>query len=107
MALHLIKVISEHALMILMIFCLNVCIYMDNSLVVSWKSFLALLRFWVKNAKNNIFEDKCFLSKMFYQIKMQAATNWSNHLKKHQTFDFFQTTDFLCNFQKITFFRDF
>ena len=37
---------------------------------------------------------------MFYQIKMQAATNWSSHLKKHQTFQFFQTTDFLCNFQK-------
>ena len=31
---------------------------------------------------------------------MQAATNWSSHLKKHQTFQFFQTTDFLCNFQK-------
>ena len=49
--------------------------------------------------KNNIFEDKCFLGEMFYQIKMQAATNWSSHLKKHQTFEFFQTTDFLCNFQ--------
>ena len=56
--------------------------------------------FLVKNANNNIFEDKCFLSKMFYQIKMQAATNWSSHLEKHQTFQFFQTTDFLCNFQK-------
>ena len=48
-----------------MIFCLNLCIYMDKSLVVFWKSFLVLLRFLVKNAKNNIFEDKCFLSKMF------------------------------------------
>ena len=65
-----------------------------------WKSFLVLLRFWVKNAKNNIFEDKCFLSKIFYQNKTQAATNWSSHLKKQQTFQFFQTTDFLCNFQK-------
>ena len=37
---------------------------------------------------------------MFYQIKMQAATNWSSHRKKHQTFQFFHTTDFLCNFQK-------
>ena len=53
------------------------------------KSFLALLRFLVKNAKNNFFEDKCFLSKMFYIVKMQAATNWSSHLKKHQTFEFF------------------
>ena len=56
--------------------------------------------FLVKNAKHNIFEDKCCLSKMLYQIKMQAATNLSSHLKKHQTFDFFQATDFLCNFQK-------
>ena len=68
--------------------------------MVFWKSFLVLLRFSVKNAKNYIFEDKCVLSKMFYQIKMQAATNWYSHLKKHQTFQFFQTTDFLCNFQK-------
>ena len=68
--------------------------------MVFWKSFLVFLRFWVKNAKNNIFEDKCFLSKMFYQIKMLAATNWSSHLKKHQTFEFFQAIGFLCNFQK-------
>ena len=48
-----------------------------------------------KNANNNyVFEDKWFLSKMFSQIKMQAATNWPSHHKKHQTFDFFQTTDF-------------
>ena len=75
--------------------------------MVSWKSFLALLRFLVKTAKNNIFEDKCFLSKMFYQIKMQAATNWSNHLKKHQTFDFFSNDRFFMQFSKIAFFRDF
>ena len=68
--------------------------------MVFWKRFLVLLLFLVKNAINNIFEDKCFLGKMFYQIKMQAATNWSSHLKKHQTIQFFQTTDFLCNFQK-------
>ena len=73
---------------------------MDNSLGVFWKSFIVLLRLLVKNAKNSIFEDKCFFSKIFNQIKMQAATNWSSHLKKHQTFDFFQMTDFLCTFQK-------
>ena len=55
---------------------------------------------WLKMQTNNIFENKYFFSKMFYQIKMQAATNWSSHLIKHQTFQFFQTTDFLCNFQK-------
>ena len=55
------------------------------------KSFLALLRFLVKNAKKkNIFEDKCFFSKMFYQIKMQAATNWSSHLKNIKHLNFFK-----------------
>ena len=71
--------------------------------MVFWKSFLVLLRFLFKNAKSNIFEDKWFLSKMFYQIKMQAAENWSSYLKKHQTFQFFQTTDIFCNFQKSQF----
>ena len=67
------------------------------------EKFSCTSSFLVKNAKNNIFEDKCFLSNMCYQIKMQAATNWSSRLKKHQTFQFFQTTDFLCNFQKSLF----
>ena len=48
------------------------------------KSFLSLPRFLVKNAKINVLEEKCFLSKMFYQIKMQAATNWSSHFKNIQ-----------------------
>ena len=69
---HLFKVISErfqsHFSEYALMFCPNLCNYMDNSLVMFWKSFLVLLRFLVKNAKNNIFEDKCFLSKMFYQI---------------------------------------
>ena len=43
--------------------------------MVFLESFLVPLLVLVKNAKINIFEDKCFLSKMFYQIKMQAATN--------------------------------
>ena len=72
---------------------------MDNSLVVFWKSFLALLRFLVKNAKNNIFEDKCFLSKMFYQIKMQAATNWSSHLKNIKHLNFFKQQIFYAIFK--------
>ena len=69
--------------------------------MVFWNSFLVLLRFLVKNAKNNIFEDKCFLSKMFYQIKMQAATNWSSILKKiTSSISIFSNDRFLCNFQK-------
>ena len=56
--------------------------------------------FWLKMQKTTFLKINVFLSKMFYQIKMQAATNWFSHLKKHQTFQFFQTTDFLCNFQK-------
>ena len=75
-------------------FRLDLCIYIDTSLVVFFgKSFLLLPRFFlVKNAKkkNNVFEDKWFLSKIFYQIKTQANTDWSSHLKKHKTFDFFK-----------------
>ena len=71
------------------------------------EKFLLLPRFLVKNANNNVFEDKWFLSKMFSQIKMQAATNWSSHLKKHQTFDFFSNDRFFMQFSKITFFRVF
>ena len=50
--------------------------------MVFWKKNLLLPRFLVKKCKKkNVFEDKCFLSKVFSQIKMQAATNWSSHLK--------------------------
>ena len=63
--------------------------------------------FWLKMQKTTIFEDICFSSKMFYQIKMQAATNWPSHLKKHQTFEFFSNDRFLMQFPKIAFFRDF
>ena len=48
-----------------------------------------------RKKKTSVFEDKCFLSKMFSQIKMQAATNWPSHLKKHQTFIFFQTAELM------------
>ena len=58
--------------------------------MVFWKKkFFYFLVFLVKMQKNNVFEDKWRLSKMLSQIKMQAATNWSSHLKKHQVFDFF------------------
>ena len=53
--------------------------------------------------KTRFFEDKWLFSKMFYQIKMHAATNWSSHLKNHQTFEFFQITDCLRNVQKSCF----
>ena len=46
---------SEYALMILKLFFAYLCIYMDKSLVVFWKSFLVLLRFLVKNAKKKHF----------------------------------------------------
>ena len=46
---------SEYALMILKLFFAYLCIYMDKSLVVFWKSFLVLLRFLVKNAKKQHF----------------------------------------------------
>ena len=68
------------------------------------EKFSCTSSFLVKKAKNNIFEDKCFLSKMYYQIKMQAATNWSSHLKNIKHFNFFKRQIFLYNFQsKIAF----
>ena len=71
-----------------------------------WESFLVLLRFLVKNAKNNIFEDKCFLSKMFYQ-KKQAATNWSSHLKNIKHFNIFKRQIFYAIFKNRIFPRFF
>ena len=72
------------------------------------EKILLLPRFLVKNAKNNVFEDKRFLSKMFSQIKIQAATNWSSHLKKHQNIDFVSNDRFFMQFSKeVAFFRDF
>ena len=47
-----------------------------------WKSFLLLPCFLGKHAKNNVFEDKWFLSKMFYPIggggggESGPASNW-------------------------------
>ena len=43
--------------------------------------------FFGKKCKNKetIFEAEWLLSKMFSQIKMQAATNWSSHLKNSFT----------------------
>ena len=82
-----------------MIFCLNLCIYMENSLVVFWKSFLVLLRFLVKNAKNNIFEDKCFLSKVFYQINMQGAQTGLAILKNIKHLNFFKRQFFYAIFK--------
>ena len=82
-------------------FRLDLCIYMDNSLVVFLGKNLLFPRVFVfvKNAKTTFW----FWSKLLYQIKIQANTNWSSHLKKHQTFDFFQAIDFLHNFHKSQF----
>ena len=71
--------------------------------MVFWKSFRVLLRFLVKNAKNNIFEDKCFLSKMFYQIKMQTGLA----ILKTSNISIFSNDIFFMEFSKIAFFRDF
>ena len=88
-------------------FRLDLCIYMDNSLVVFLEKFSFTSSFFVKNTKNNVFEDKLFWSKIFYQIKIQANTNWSSHLKKHQTFDFFSNDRFFTQFSKIAVFLRF
>ena len=76
--------------------------------MVFWKKILLLPSFLVKKGKKktSVFEDKCFLSKMFSQIKMQAATNWPSHLKKHQTFIFFSNDRVNAIFKNYIF-RDF
>ena len=73
-----------------------------------WKSFLLLPRFLVKNAKNNVFEDKWVFSKMFYQIKLQTNTNWSCHPKKKTIKHLnFSNDGIFKQFSKIAFFQDF
>ena len=93
---------------------LDLCIYMDNSLVVflekfSFTSSVVFFFFFLlkMQKKKNVFEDRWFWSKIYYQIKIQANTNWSSHLIKHQTFDCFQTIEFLHNFQKSQFYEIF
>ena len=58
--------------------------------------------FFGKKCKNNVFEDKWFLSKFFSQTKMQAATNWPSHLKNITHF-YFSNNRFLMQFSKNTF----
>ena len=62
---------------------------------------------FVKNAKNTVFEDIWFWSKIFYQIKIQVNTNWSSHLKKIKHLIFFSNDRFFTQFSKIAVFRDF
>ena len=62
--------------------------------------------FWLKMQKKNVFEDKCFISIFFYQIKVQAATYWSSYLEKHQ-FDFFSNNRYFMQFSKFAFFLRF
>ena len=59
-----------------------------------------------KKATKNVFEDKCFLSKLFSQIKMLAATNWSSHLKNIKHLIFFKRQIFNAIFKNYIF-RDF
>ena len=88
-----------------MMFCLNLCIYMDNSLVVFWKSFRVLLRFLVKNAKNNIFEDKCFLGKMFYRMKCMRLQTGLAIIKNIKHLNFFERQIFYAIFKNRIFQR--
>ena len=83
-----------------MIFYLNLCIYMDKSLVVFRKSFLVLLRFLVKNAKNNIFEDKCFI-----KLKCRRLQTGLAILKNIKHFIFFKRQIFNAIFKNRIFLR--
>ena len=73
--------------------------------VLEKKSFTSSF-FGKKKGKNSVFEDKWFLSKMFSQIKMQAATNWTSHLKNIKPLIFFKRQIFNAIFKNCVF-RDF
>ena len=51
-------------------FGINLCILMDQSLVVLWKSFLSLPSFGIKmKNNNNVFEEEWFLSEIIMKLK--------------------------------------
>ena len=67
------------------------------------KMFSCTSSFFGEKCKPQHFDDKCFFSKMFYRIKMQAATNWSNHLKNIKHLNFFKRQIFYAIFKNRVF----
>ena len=76
-------------------FCPSICIVMNLSLAVFWKSFLSLHDFLVQKCKNQIFEENNRFEFSFYQIQVQVIANLPSRLEKHQTLDILLMTDFL------------
>ena len=62
-------------------FCQNLCISIDESLVVLCNSFIPPHSFWVKNAKIN-FLQKRGIECSFYRIEVRMVTNMSNQHEK-------------------------
>ena len=57
---------------------------MGKRLAVFWYSSLLLQIVWVENAKKYFFNEKGFLSVVFfYEIDVYVVTNWCTRLEKH------------------------
>ena len=63
------------------------CIVMDLSYTVFWKSFLSLYDFWVQKCKNQLFEENKRLSAVYIEFKYRWLQTCLVDLKKHQTLD--------------------
>ena len=66
------------------------------------------VKYFIKSKYRRIQTGLAILKTSNQNIKMSSFKSSENIQKKEGgSFDFFQTTDFLCNFQKSHFFRDF
>ena len=85
--------------MILKWFCPSMCIVIDLSLAVFWKSYLSLHDFWFKKAKINFLKKLSVLCAVFIEFKYRWLQTCLVDLKKHQTLNILLMTDFLCIFK--------
>ena len=91
-------------------FRLDLCIYMDNRLVVFLEKFLLLPRFFVKNAKKNktmFLKLNGFGVKYFIKSKYRRIQTGLAILKNIKDLIFFSNDRFFTQFSKIAVFRDF
>ena len=86
-------------------FCQNLCISIDESLVVLRNSFIEPRIFWFKNAKINFFEEKWDLSAVFIKLKFGCLQTCLTDMEKHKTLEMLLRADFLRIFEILHFSR--
>ena len=86
-------------------FCPNLCISIDESLVVLRKSVIPTRIFWFKNAKINFFEEKWELSTVFIKLKFGWLQACLTDMEKHKMLEMLLRADFLCIFEILHFSR--